>query len=486
MKRTLFILIAMIATVSAGDIRPMRGVYFATHFGNWYENAGEKELTDYIGELAYWGCTSISCWLDLHHFRGIDDPKAKKSVALLKRIYRAAKAKGLRTDLTMVANEAYDSSPKELRADWSGGHDGYKAAGLQSHYHREICPSNPDGLAYLLKIRQEIFNTFRDIKPDSITITPYDQGGCTCSKCAPYGSNAYPKLAKQIAKLYRETVNPSGEVYLSTWNFGEHPDEWQGLLAQKDELRKWVTMLEVAPQHLPDIEKNPVLPFFCMSEISMNEMLPWGGCGANPLPMRFQKELTDFPHLSGLRPYSEGIYEDLSKIMELAVLSGKASNTLHAAALYAERYFGKAAAAKLPRIAELMEQNIGHWTDIYQDGRKANPYDFRIIDRGKPWRLGLKGVNLEKSRVAEVEKLLNECEAMMSEPQKKSWRWRVLKIRGEIDADLLAGKSLAEMEQKFLELAKIYKVTPETTVLLTPPSEKLLRAAKSFLFVPEP
>lgn len=466
--------------------RPERGIYFATHFGNWYEHADEAELREYIAELAHWGCSGIGAWFDMHDFRGMDDPGARKRAELVRRVFRAAKANGLRVDLSCLANEAFDSSPEELRADWTGGHDGYSPCGLESHYRREVCPSKPGGLEYLIEARRETLAAFADLKIDSFTIGPYDQGGCTCPACAPWGSNGFVRLAEKLAALFRETVNPDAEIYLSTWNFGQHPDEWRGLRAQGDALTGWVDALEIAPQDMPRLEADPFLPFFCMSDISMNEMLPWGGCGANPLPRRFQRELSEFPHCRGLRPYSEGVYEDLNKVVELAVLSGMAADASEAVGLYAERYFGAETAPLLREAAPLLEENTGHWEDIYQGGVKANPYSFRLIDRGRPWRLGLKGVNLDPARVHRVSALLDECERRMSADARGSWRWRILKIRGEIDQGLLDGAAPGELEEKFLELGAIYKVGPDTSVLLVPPSEKLLRRADSFLFVPEP
>lgn len=53
-------------------------------------------------------------------------------------------------------------------------------------------------------------------------------------------------------------------------------------------------------------------------------------------------------------------------------------------------------------------QNIGHWADIYQGDKKANFYQLRIINREKPGRLGLKGVNLDPDRVKRVTALMNE------------------------------------------------------------------------------
>ena len=59
---------------------------------------------------------------------------------------------------------------------------------------------------------------------------------------------------------------------------------------------------------------NPGLPMFGFPEISMHETFPWGGFGATPLTARAQGQWNAANGASrGGFPYSEGIYEDLTK-----------------------------------------------------------------------------------------------------------------------------------------------------------------------------
>jgi len=56
------------------------------------------------------------------------------------------------------------------------------------------------------------------------------------------------------------------------------------------------------------------LPMINFPEISMYNMFPWGGYGANPLPRHIQRIWDSAgAHLAGGFPYSEGIFEDLNK-----------------------------------------------------------------------------------------------------------------------------------------------------------------------------
>ena len=58
------------------------------------------------------------------------------------------------------------------------------------------------------------------------------------------------------------------------------------------------------------------LPLLNFPEISMWGQNPWGGYGANPLPRALQRLWNQTEKkLSGGFPYSEGIYEDLNKVI---------------------------------------------------------------------------------------------------------------------------------------------------------------------------
>ena len=39
-----------------------RGVYCATHFSNWYEEASDEDVARYVEELAEWGMNGVGVW----------------------------------------------------------------------------------------------------------------------------------------------------------------------------------------------------------------------------------------------------------------------------------------------------------------------------------------------------------------------------------------------------------------------------------------
>ena len=56
---------------------PVRGMYLATHFQNYYQVAPIEEVTRYVEDLSLWGVNSFLVWFGMEEFNGINDPKAQ-------------------------------------------------------------------------------------------------------------------------------------------------------------------------------------------------------------------------------------------------------------------------------------------------------------------------------------------------------------------------------------------------------------------------
>ena len=97
----------------------MRGIYFASHFHNFYHDATIEKVTRYVEELALWGCNALSVWFDMHHFAGLADPAAQTQLARLRHFAETAHGVGLDFGLAFLANEAYNTSPESLREEGS-------------------------------------------------------------------------------------------------------------------------------------------------------------------------------------------------------------------------------------------------------------------------------------------------------------------------------------------------------------------------------
>ena len=201
--------------------RQVRGIYFATHFHNYYHDAPVEEIERYVEDLALWGLNELAVWYDTHHFNGADDPKAVEFRKRLHAVMAAAKRIGMDVSLTLIGNEAYGNSPAELRATPGAGRGGY--------YPCAVCPSKPEGMKYILKILGEWFDGAADLKPRSVWIWPYDQGGCGCAECKPWGSKGFMKCVEEVGNLAR-TKMPGTKIVLSTWMIDQ--GEWSGIKEQ--------------------------------------------------------------------------------------------------------------------------------------------------------------------------------------------------------------------------------------------------------------
>ena len=473
----LAILLTLPFVATAREAFPERSIYCATHFRNWYDEASDVEVEHYLEELAEWGMNGVGVWFDMHDFSGMDDFGAQRRIARLKLVFRTARRLGLRRDLLFLANESFANSPIRLRADWRSGKNGY-TRNLVGHYHVELCPSKPGATELLLKWRRQVLAAFKDVPPTEITIFPYDQGGCTCAACAPWGSNGFIRLAQAEAALAKEMF-PGVHVNLSTWRFDKFGAlrEWEGLFAQGAEIARWAGRLYVAPNDLPRVGKSSPgeLPVFSMSEISMQGMLPWGGYGANPMPMRLQQEIARNPNLLGLRPYSEGIYEDLNKVMVLGMLRDPSKSALDVAGDYAARYFGEATRESVKEAVRLMEENMAHTAHVVQGNIRRTAYALDAVNAAKPWTINHVAPKTDVVKARRVKALLDEAERAMDVPRRASWRFRILRLRADIDCALAEGASGERLAPLFAELARIYHVSDATPPWLVPPSEALWR-----------
>ncbi len=442
-----------------------RAIYFATHFNNYYDHASEQELRDYVGDLALWGCNEIAVWFDMHHFHGMDDPAAKAKVTQLRQIFMAAHDCGMHGSLDGLSNEAFAGSPEALRADWKGGKNNYRHD-LVGHYHVEICPSVPGGLELILRWRDEVYAAFTNCGVDRVMIGTYDQGGCTCAKCAPYGANGKWKIIPGYIEIARKYF-PNCQVGFATWRYDIFTyGEWDDLFRRGEALKKDFSYLCVDAYDAEKVAKSTPggLPVVIFSEISMNGMLPWGGFGANPQPEYFDREMHKCASCAGIRPYSEGIYEDMNKVL-LLDWCWKARPMVEILGDYMAFYFGEENRAKGVEAALLLEKNLAHNAVVVQNDKRLDAYSATRVDPTQPWHLEYEMKKLDGDRAEKALALLNACR--IPEKTAASWRWRVFYLRAVIDAKLARMRSIND---ELEELFQLYHVTEKTISCLVPPS----------------
>ena len=289
--------------------KSVRGIYLATHFYNYYQNAPVEEVERYMQDIALWGYNTFMFWYDMHQFNGFNDPEAISFRKRLRQFVETARQLDIKVAFIMVGNEGYANSPVSIRADpgaWRGG-----------HYACDICPNKPGGLKYILKTTIKFFDSCKDFKPADICIWPYDQGGCGTASCQPWGSNGFIKCAGNISRIAEEKL-PGVKIVLSTWYFDSV--EWKGLTDTIASGAKWMDMImaeKINSKYKGIFGSVPGnLPIVGFPEISMYKTFPWGGFGATPLPnhlLEQWKKVQD--KLSGGFPYSEGIFDDINEVI---------------------------------------------------------------------------------------------------------------------------------------------------------------------------
>ncbi len=415
--------------------KKISGQYITTHFKNYLDAAPLEELYEYYTDLAFWGMNTFNVWFDMHHY--VDMEEGKKDADRLKAMLRFVKSIGIKTSMTYLPNEAWDSSPVELRADWTPGHDGYVYP-LSSHYHREICPSVPGGMEEIIKERREMMEYFKDVELDYVYVLPYDQGGCSCTACAPWGSNGLVRNMEALIPVIKEYY-PTAQIILSLWQFGTYRCNEEEFVGLKEELLKGrlpeVDYLVSEPQYAeyPFREGMP-RPILNFPEISMPGAIPWGGFGANPVP-KLQQELWDKngDKLDGGMPYSEGLYEDINKVICLRFYrdNQSAEATIKEYLSYEFGLQGEILDKVAKAIWDMEETLPRKYAPPYTRGEKGI---YELVEREgqKPHCYPI--VNFDK--VFKIEKAFIEANESLPEDIKNSKKWQMLYLRAVIDGEL--------------------------------------------------
>lgn len=410
---------------------PVRGIYFATHFDNVYEAAPIEEVEEYLSELVLWGFNCVDLHFPLWEYTGFDDPAAQRSLARLKQIMQAAKALGMKVKLVHPVTFHFKSTPKELLAT-----PVYDPLHRRNHLGVNLCPSNPEARRVLLASWSELIDQFADVGLDFVGLWPYDEGGCGCKDCWPWGGRGFPALCRDLAQIARAKF-PQIKVIVSTWDFDVPPTgEWEGFARCVHEDKSWLDYVQSDSHtdfpHYPREHGAPEgLPLLNFPEISMWGQGPWGGYGANPFPSRLQ-QLWDQTqrNLAGGFPYSEGIYEDMNK-----AVCGQfywnpdrlASDTVRE---YVAFEYSPDLVDELSKVVAIFESNHRRDLPIGPSAEEA----FRIVQAAEP---------------------------KLTPYARSAWRWRIFYLRALIDSEMFKTKGRLEgqaLKDAFNELTAIYHV----------------------------
>ncbi len=403
-----------------------RAIYAATHFNNFYQAAPVEEVSRYLEDLALWGANTVLVTVPTFNFTGMDDPALRQHLDHLRRLLQSAKDIGLRTALGQCPNQGFKTAPSGILAT-----PNRDDLGRKGNLGVNCCPSKPGGKEYLLNLYQGLHSEFKDIGLDYTICWPYDEGGCGCDACFPWGAKTFPELSKSMAEMER-TIFPDLKVILSTWVYDKPPaGEWEGLAALLEKDHAWLDAImcddhEDFPRYPLDHGVPAGLPLYNFPEISMWGRNPWGTFGANPLPGRYERLWKQTNgKVSGGMPYSEGIYEDMNKAICFNFYWNRSTTAEETLREYAAYEFSPEVVEDVLSAVRLLEET---W-----------------IERGP--------------KSEEAFKLIEKVDASLPDKAKKGWRWRLLYLRGLIDSQLVSNGNKMEgpvLRDAFNELTTIY------------------------------
>ncbi|MCC6232071.1 MAG: hypothetical protein IT580_05475, partial [Verrucomicrobiales bacterium] len=417
----------------------LRGMYFASHFHNWYHQAPESEIRRYLEDLALWGINSVMVIFPMINLQGWEDPAAGPAMDMVLRYARAARGLGLQF-ATGLNNTMFIGAPPSIRATRLPDPTGRR--GNSGH---PICPSKPEGHAYLMANARRLFEKLSAVGLDILVHWPYDEGGCACEQCRPWGSNAYLRLSRDLTLLGREFF-PGLKSVLSTWMFDTPPEgEWAGLTESLSRERGWVDFIladshEDFPRYPLDVGVPGGLPLLNFPEISMWGNWPWGGFGANPLPGRYQRLWDQVRgQVSGGFPYSEGLYEDLNKAVVAQFYWDPNRNARKTLVEYASYEFG-AGAHTLMDFLSLVDA----LEDTASRSYRKEPVVRETVERAHG--------------------LATALQAFLPEWGRRGWRWEILYLRAVLDHERFVGGGLETpaAEAALLRLIELYHSELET------------------------
>ncbi len=426
-----------------------RAVYLATHFMNYYEAAPIEEVRHYIEDIGLWGYNTILVHYPTWQFDGLTDPGAQEWIERFTTVLAHAKQCGLQIGLLQVPGEGYKNAPEDLRRVEVPGH-------RRGNFGSNLCVNKPQARKLIMELHDGLLNEFKSVGLDYFTLWPYDEGGCACEHCWPWGARGYLDISKEVTKQVR-AMFPHCKIVLSTWCFENEDDnnpdgEWVGLKKSLEEDNSWVNYImadghdDYFPKYLLEQGIPGQLPLVNFPEISMFGMNPWGGYGTNPAPAHFQKLWDRIKHEAvGGAPYSEGIYEDVNK----AIIAGFYWNPNRKAEEIVREYisfeFSPDVADDMLEVVHIFEQN---------HARGYNG-DFGITENA-----------------VRAFHLVSNAESKLTEEVKKSWRWRIFYLRALIDKEMFERKGKLEgetLKAAFDELTKIYHAGNAHSMPIKPP-----------------
>jgi len=385
-----------------------------SHDYNWYQCCSEEEIREHIEDLTLWGINGVVSVFSCLNLTGWDDPNLEKMADTFRKTFSAARNLNLKIGIEysnidfMVPNKAVAADKKYLLS---------KTGNL-------ICPSTEEGFKYYQNMLSCIFDYTDEFGGlDFITIWPYDEGGCSCDKCHPWGGVGFYNMAHRISKYIKKRY-PEMEILLSTWYFGRteyQKEEWQLLYKylKEDEAKGdyWADYLLLETRddypevYYPVENGQPTChtKLLTFPEISMCGITPWGGFGAICTPELIARQEGPFASCcDGGYIYTEGIFDDINKVLILGNYKDRNCSYKEILTDYCNYEYSGIDADDFIRLVNLIEA-----THLCTNSFDCKPCNLEDCDAA--WEL--------------AEKLNSDADSRT----RGYWKWRIVYIRAYLD-----------------------------------------------------
>ncbi|MBR0298809.1 MAG: hypothetical protein IJQ93_00665 [Bacteroidales bacterium] len=426
-----------------------RCCYMARHYNTWYQRAPKEELLRYIDDMFLWGINTLYTQLTMSTVNYAYSTPEERIVfdETTDAICSRVKQCDMSLQTSGGGNTARDGFPPEFKAE--------KLVPARGNDKWNVCPSKPGALEFLLKNREENLKKYvaKGYPITNMSYFPYDEGGCQCKDCAPWGGNGYVRTIEAMHRL-NEKYFPGVAETVSTWFFDDK--DYEGLFKYL-ETQDWIDYLEIdSHSDFPRYPlSNPIpgeIPVTTFPEITMWGRVPWGGYGATPLPERFEGLFLQVrDKVKGYRLYSEGLYDDINKITVTGLYTNPSLCRKKILMTYAGYELPGANPNDFVRLTELLEAM--HPTGD-PSGVKRRDFNFLVFLRDASPELLEERQRQSEKALALAEKIDREILPSM----KNKWRWRLLYLRAVIDNQIYTSRKLhtETADDCYREIVRIY------------------------------
>jgi len=320
----------------------IREAYCPAHFGNSYEAMGQREKATYLAELKWMGFNQYGDWLTT---TDCSNPYASTlewtlgKVQLDRKIqgFRAARQIGLASNLIISTNHVYLD---QLQPD-------YLAKKSKRVLGQLVCPSKPEGRKVILENFRRWFDDLADagVHLNVLTAFAYDYGGCDCEQCRPW-IVTFARLFREIHAIAQKR-HPGIEPWVCSWwwTSEEHAQFNEWAAAEAPGWIKGMTMHiaydNTTPLNVPVPDGCKKLAFVHIGYNDKTGKQKYGSRGAVIAPQRISETLRQLRRsgFEGFQAYSEGVFDDLNKMLLAGIGSGTYRDDEAALRSYVTRYF---------------------------------------------------------------------------------------------------------------------------------------------------